>query len=421
MRNDHNLYFYIIIITTGAVIHSHGVSCNLVSVLFEGQAEYRIRNQEMIKGIVGHGYRDELVIPIIDNTPVEYELTASLDAAVLKYPRSVAVLVRHHGIYVWGNSWEEAKRHAECLHYLFELSLKICHLSRVPQSIHEPSTQSIDTMMDKKRMRLSNDQNNVTHLISNPVPYKYVLLDIEGTTTPITFVKDIMFPYAAANVEQYLKASWGTIVTISDVTALHNQYLHDLKSGEFASQGMPCWNHFVIDGLVDEATVKETVLYVHWCIEGDRKIKSLKDLQGRIWRSGFESGAMKSEIYADVPVFLDRMMEQGVKVCVYSSGSREAQKLLFGYSVYGNLRPYFTCYFDTSVGNKRVTESYREITLSLNVDDASEILFVTDVFEEASAAASAGMHVVISVRPGTAPLPDSQPFPFKRVTSFDEI
>ena len=409
-------------ILLGAAIHSHGIPCNLVSLLFEGKSEYRIRNQEMIKGIAGYGYRDELVIPIIDNTPVEYELTASLDAAVMKYPRSIAVLVRHHGIYVWGSSWEEAKRHAECLHYLFELSLKMCHLSQVPRNVPFSSALlSADYSEGRKRIRTSNDINDPIDETSSSLRYKYVVLDIEGTTTPITFVKEIMFPFAAANVEQYLKSSWGEPVTVSDVDALYKQYLNDLESAEFAAEGMPRWNNANFDGPRDDAVMKDAVAYVHWCIEKDRKIKSLKDLQGRIWKSGFENGAMKSEIYADVPVFLNRMMKQGVKVCVYSSGSREAQKLLFGYSVFGNLRPYFTCYFDTSIGNKRVAGSYKEITLSLNVDAANEILFVTDVFEEASAAASAGMHAIISVRPGTAPLPSIQPFPFKRVTTFDDI
>lgn len=109
----------------GAVIHSHGIVSNLVTGLCEGKNEFRISHQEMIKGITGHGYHDELVIPIIENTAFEHELADSLGEAIDRYPKSVAVLVRRHGIYIWGKSWQEAKRHAECIHYLFEIALKM--------------------------------------------------------------------------------------------------------------------------------------------------------------------------------------------------------------------------------------------------------------------------------------------------------
>jgi hypothetical protein len=107
------------------VIHSHDITCVLASALFPHSSEYRISRQEMIKGIAGHGYLDELVLPIIENTPRENDLADSLGEAIRRYPKASAVLVRDHGIYVWGDTWEAAKRHSECLHYLFNVSIQM--------------------------------------------------------------------------------------------------------------------------------------------------------------------------------------------------------------------------------------------------------------------------------------------------------
>ncbi len=95
----------------GAVLHSHAICCNLITAMFDGKSEFRLSHQEMIKGIKGFGYRDELVVPIIENTAHEHELADSLGEAIAAYPQSCAVLVRRHGMYVWGDTWEQAKRH----------------------------------------------------------------------------------------------------------------------------------------------------------------------------------------------------------------------------------------------------------------------------------------------------------------------
>ncbi len=382
----------------------------------------------MIKGIAGFGYRDELVVPIIENTPFEYELTASLEAAVLKYPRAVGVLVRHHGVYVWGNSWEDAKRHAECMHYLFDLSVKMCHLSSRNSLASDGlqlavTSDSPPRSATKKRRRAREDSAATASF-----PYRAVVMDIEGTTTPITFVKDVMFPYAASRVEGYLKESWGSDVTQGDLAALRRQYEDDLKSQaqvglslNYPSDTLPQWTSGPISREVDESLLGEVVRYVRWNISQDRKVKALKDLQGRVWREGFVTGAIVGQVYEDVPPFLEKMNELGVTLCIYSSGSRDAQKLLFGYCNHGDLRPYFSCYFDTAVGNKRSATSYKEIALTLNVDGPSEILFLTDIYEEAQAAKDAGMAAIISVRPGNAKLPDDVDKSFKLITSFDQI
>ena len=173
-----------------------------------------------------------------------------------------------------------------------------------------------------------------------------------------------------------------------------------------------------VGGSIDEQ-ISELVNYVIWNIQQDRKIPSLKELQGHIWRSGYESGQIQSIVYDDVPVFLSRMHEVNVKVSIYSSGSREAQRLLFKYSNHGDLRSYLNAYFDTSIGHKRTSSSYREIALSLGVDNPEEVLFVTDILEEAQSAKDAGLSTILSVRPGNYPLPANHGY--KAVTSFDQI
>jgi methylthioribulose-1-phosphate dehydratase len=107
----------------GACIHTHSMWANLLTAITPGN-EFRITRQEMIKGIVGHGYLDELVVPIIENTPSEADLRDSMREAMIQYPRSTAVLVRNHGVYVYGSTWQEAKTQCECYDYLFEYAVK---------------------------------------------------------------------------------------------------------------------------------------------------------------------------------------------------------------------------------------------------------------------------------------------------------
>lgn len=123
----------------GAVIHSHGVAANLVTLLYD--KEFRITHQEMIKGIKkgstteNFRYDDVLTVPIIENTPFESELSESLAAAIEKYPNTNAVLVRRHGVYVWGKSWQSAKTMCECYHYLFDLAVQMKKLNLDPEAV----------------------------------------------------------------------------------------------------------------------------------------------------------------------------------------------------------------------------------------------------------------------------------------------
>lgn len=378
------------------MLHSHGVSCNLVTLLFADKSEFRITRQEMIKGIDGYGYFDELVIPIIENTAWEHELADSLGEAIAKYPKACAVLVRQHGMYVWGNTWEQAKRHGECLHYLFEVMIKAHGLGLTGLI----SNQAIGT----KRSYSNNDEESVA---KKGRGHKHVLLDIEGTISPISFVKEVLFPYSIANVRNYLQNNWDNAKTQSIV-----RDMAEVAQLESAKKQDP-------PSISSEATLDEVVNFVEWLVARDRKVGPLKTLQGLIWESGYASGALVGQLFDDVEGNLKRLSDSGVKVSIYSSGSRHAQQLLFHYSNRGDVRKYLTCYFDTKVGLKVEKNSYSEIALTLGVNDPSEIVFVTDILAEAIAAKAAGMDAVISVRPGNGAITESHDFPV--ITNFDNL
>ncbi|XP_060200581.1 probable bifunctional methylthioribulose-1-phosphate dehydratase/enolase-phosphatase E1 1 [Lycium barbarum] len=240
-----------------------------------------------------------------------------------------------------------------------------------------------------------------------------VVLDIEGTTTPISFVTDVLFPYARDNVGRHLDATYDSAETQEDIKLLRAQVQEDLENGVAGAMPIPS------NDTGKDEVIAALVTNVEAMIKADRKITALKELQGHIWQTGFQNNELEGVVFDDVPEALERWAALGIKVYIYSSGSRLAQRLLFGYTNYGDLRKYLCGFFDTTVGNKKETKSYHEITASLGVDHPSEILFVTDVYQEAIAAKAAGLEVIISVRPGNGPLPDNQGF--KTIKSFSEI
>ncbi|KAL8131355.1 hypothetical protein AgCh_007329 [Apium graveolens] len=241
----------------GAVIHSHGIEACLVTMIHPLSKEFRITHMEMIKGIEGHGYHDELVIPIIENTAYERELTESFTKAIEAYPKTTAVLVRNHGVYIWGETWISTK------------------------------TQG------------------------------FILLDIDGTTS-------------------------------------------ELRHSELV-------------------------------------------------------GVM----FDEVPEVLERWYASGIKVYLYSSSSRGAQRLFFSNSNHGDLGEYICGYFDTTIGSKTEAKSYLEILLTIGVDKPEKILLVTSDFQAAMTARAAGLEVVISVRPGNSPIPETPNF--KTIESLSQI
>ncbi|XP_076905553.1 putative bifunctional methylthioribulose-1-phosphate dehydratase/enolase-phosphatase E1 [Bidens hawaiensis] len=294
---------------------------------------------------------------------------------------------------------------AECYHCYFEAAIKRNQLNLDHSTRRYGPTQKTKRILDLKAKALTSNQAETTP--------RCVVLDIEGTTTPISFVTDVLFPYARDNVRVHLEETYETVDTKDDIKLLRSQVEDDLQNGVAGAVPVPS------DDAGKEAVIAALVANVEEMIKADRKITSLKQLQGHIWRTGFEKNEIKGVVYDDVSPALERWHASGVKVYIYSSGSRLAQRLIFGYTNYGDLRKYLCGFFDTKVGYKREATSYIEISESLGVDKPSDILFITDVIQEAEAAKAAGLEVVISVRPGNVSLPENHGF--KTIESFTEI
>jgi len=188
-----------------------------------------------------------------------------------------------------------------------------------------------------------------------------ILTDVEGTTTPISFVRDVLFPYARARLPNFL-AAHGSAPEVANAVA-------------DAARLSP-----------DDDVV---AALLGW-IDADAKVTPLKILQGLIWDEGYRRGELKGVIYADVPPVLRRWHASGVRLYVYSSGSEAAQRNLFEFSGAGNLAGLFSGFFDTRVGGKRQAASYSAIARAVGLP-AGEFLFLSDIGEELDAAAAAGM------------------------------
>ena len=200
-----------------------------------------------------------------------------------------------------------------------------------------------------------------------------IVTDIEGTTSAISFVHDVLFPYASRELPTFVTRH----AEDEAVAALLDDARREADEP-------------------DADTERTTEILLEW-IREDRKATPLKALQGHIWRAGYESGDFTGHIYDDAVEGLRRWSAAGLQLFVYSSGSVGAQKLLFGYSDAGDLTPLFNGYFDTRVGHKQETASYEQIADAIGID-ASEILFLSDVAGELDAAATAGMRVCQLVR-----------------------
>jgi len=205
-----------------------------------------------------------------------------------------------------------------------------------------------------------------------------IVTDIEGTTSAIAFVKDILFPYAATAIPDFVRA--------------HRERadLAEILDGVARESGLPREN---IDALVAQL--------LQW-IREDRKITPLKTLQGLVWRAGYESGVYKAHMYADAAVALRGWHARGIPLYVYSSGSIAAQQLFFAYSEAGDLTELFSGYFDTTTGAKQDSESYRKISEAIGVPP-DRILFLSDVAGELDAARAAGFHTCWLQRPEDSP------------------
>jgi enolase-phosphatase E1 len=219
-----------------------------------------------------------------------------------------------------------------------------------------------------------------------------ILLDIEGTTTPVDFVYKVLFPYARIHVEDFIRRNWHSESLRADLQRLSEEHAEDLRQ----NREPPPWREESM-----ELTVNSIVAYVHWLIDRDRKSTGLKSLQGKIWQAGYEKGELRGEVFPDVPSAFARWRGQERTICIFSSGSVLAQKLLFSNSSAGDLTPFIWKYFDTTTGPKAEPDSYRQIAAACALSP-EEILFISDVAGELDAAQSAGFKTVLCVRPGMA-------------------
>ncbi|KAJ7981754.1 Enolase-phosphatase E1 [Quillaja saponaria] len=399
----------------GAVIHCHGVESCLVTMLNPLSTEFRITHMEMIKGIRGHGYFDdneELVVPIIENTASENELTTPLAKAIKAYPKTTAVLVRNGGLYVWGDSWISAKTQAECYYYLFDAAIKLHQLGLDWSTPNHGPIQNVRGVVKTSRDVSTKAETADSKHKLQAFPH-FIVLDIEGTTTPISFMAEVLFPYARDNVGKHLSSTYYTAETQCDIKLLRSQVQNELEIGVAGAVPIPS------PDAGKEQVIAALVANVEAMIKADRKIHALKQLLEHIWKTGYKNNELEGLVFDDVPEALEKWHALGVKVYIYSSGSRLEQRLIFGNTNYGDLRKYLSGFFETTVGNKRETSSYIEILESLGVDKPSDVLFVTDVFHEATAAKAAGLEVIVSNRPGNGPLPEYHGF--KTINSFLEI
>jgi len=235
---------------------------------------------------------------------------------------------------------------------------------------------------------------------------QHVLLDIEGTTCPVSFVGEVLFPYAQQQLPVFLaeQAQNPTVKNLIDK-------VFEAWSQDTDPEAVSLGKRYAAKNI--EAATN----YLSWLIEKDRKLTPLKELQGLIWRQGYDKGILKAPLYADVPEALKRWRDAGLRLSVYSSGSVNAQKLLYQHSTYGDLSNLFDHWFDTNTGGKHYPESYGTIAKALNTNP-DQVVFISDRKSELKAAQEAGFKVVFSQREGN---PETDPGNYIEIKNYANL
>jgi enolase-phosphatase E1 len=233
-----------------------------------------------------------------------------------------------------------------------------------------------------------------------------LVLDIEGTTTPMAFVHEVLFPYARTHLAGFLRDPEHA----SLFDELAPRFAAE-RTTEPADAGAPPWQ----DDTPDDR-LNSVIVYAGWLMDLDRKSPALKALQGRIWEGGYRTGQIRGAVYPDVPVAMKRWHENGLAIAIYSSGSVLAQRLIFSMTDEGDLTRFISHFFDTGVGPKKSSESYTRIAGQLG--EPVHILFISDVAEELDAAKAAGFQVALAVRPDHFP---PNPSGYDQVETFDDL
>ena len=357
----------------GAVLHTHSQAATLLSQHLgrHQPAELLLEGLEMLKGLQGVSTHEAAVaVPVLPNDQDLQRLSEAASPVLAEAPHGL--LIAGHGLYAWGNDLSTARRHLEILEFLLEQRWR--QLLLEPQELQPRRVSGID----------------------------HVLLDIEGTTCPVSFVSTVLFPYVASHLEAYLKQHADAPRVQQLLTDVRQSWADD---GDAAAAGLVC------------TAAGSIVPYLKWLIKVDRKLTALKDLQGMIWADGYANGALHGPLFADVAPALRRWHRQGLRLSVYSSGSVAAQQLLYGHSSAGDLRPLFAGWFDTRSGAKGDSSSYQAISQQLDCP-SERILFISDANAELDAAKAADLQVLFSDRPGN---PQRAAAGFERITSFSTL
>jgi enolase-phosphatase E1 len=243
-----------------------------------------------------------------------------------------------------------------------------------------------------------------------------ILLDIEGTTTPIDFIYQTLFPYASRKMESFICKHFKEPEVMSLIQQLYTQHQIDERQG----LQPPTWIDKAAASAADDKLqlLHSVVAYSRWLISKDSKCTPLKSLQGKIWQEGYTTGELHGLVYPDVPAAFERWRRHKRQICIYSSGSILAQQLLFSSIAYGDLTQYIAAFFDTSIGPKTQTESYRKIAEWL-ARNPCDFLFISDSIKEVKSAHGAGMKPILCNRDtySSPQLPETKMV----IHSFDEI
>jgi len=217
-----------------------------------------------------------------------------------------------------------------------------------------------------------------------------ILLDVEGTTTAVSFVSDVLFPYARARLGAALAGPLASSELREGVSRLHAEWDQDAAAR------------------LEISRFGDGVAYAEWLMDRDRKSTGLKQIQGALWEAGYREGAFEGHVFDDVPAALADWSRHGIQVCIFSSGSVRAQRLLFAHTRYGDLGKYLSGHFDTTTGSKREAASYTEIAARLGRGPGS-ILFLSDLAAELDAARAAGLRTARIEREPAAPGREASP------------
>lgn len=389
----------------GAVLHTHSHAATLLSdwCLGEGRdaGSLPLQSLEMLKGLAGiDSHHRRVTLPVLANDQDLARLSARAGPLLFNAPHGL--LIGGHGLYAWGRDLAEARRHLEILEWLLEQRWRRLLLESLGQQRHT---------------RASGIQA--------------VLLDIEGTTCPVPFVSQVLFPYARGRLDGFLRAAsedpaMAPLIQAIDAAITSSGGSNDPGEAESdpVSSGDDEADHQVEADRADAASrIRDAISHpsrVHFLqeqIDQDRKLPALKELQGLIWDEGYASGQLRCPLFADVAPVLRAWRRSGLELAVYSSGSVKAQQLLYRHSNAGDLSPLFSHWFDTTTGAKSDPESYRAIAGAMGQEPGA-ILFVSDARAELEAARSAGLATRFSRRQDN---PEQDPGPFEAITSLEEI